>query len=443
MNDFVSPLDLLSQVEDQSAQNLGTAEEELQNAIRIMSQAQKSRFMRDQRTSPFEGDERYAVAAGLLQPTRSGRFGETFGNVVNNMREVNAAKTKYNLESEDQLYGTASELAKMRYDRLKHIEELQAKEARARIMAQRMMMSDEVDLAKQGMRRDETGRITVDPEFKKELRGEVAPEEMETEPEIAAAAGIPTKVPNPYRNLRDPKSVDRMTMTLRNNAEKRLEKLRESNAGKSGLIEDLNRFIELNSKDITSPAYRSELLKGAATLVDSDLREADSIASKIVPTMRVPGSGATSDFDAKMFTNATFGVSTQKEANENIANAMLLQNQRDLEYQDYLEKYFNTHGHLDGAENYWKDYVNKNPIFDPKSKKPKLNTKIKSYQEFFKQGTGKEAVAVPVGNEEASVGDDELLLSRIPKERVEAALKRGFTKQQIIQHLKDNLPQEE
>jgi hypothetical protein len=42
---------------------------------------------------------------------------------------------------------------------------------------------------------------------------------------------------------------------------------------------------------------------------------------------------------------------------------------------------------LDGADAYWKDYVEKNPIFDPTSPAvPKVNPNRKSYQEHFTGG---------------------------------------------------------
>ena len=64
-----------------------------------------------------------------------------------------------------------------------------------------------------------------------------------------------------------------------------------------------------------------------------------ALANFTVPRMRPPGSGATSDFEANLFSTATFGLQNTKEGNEIIIGTMMQNAKRDKELLKLKEQY--------------------------------------------------------------------------------------------------------
>ena len=126
----------------------------------------------------------------------------------------------------------------------------------------------------------------------------------------------------------------------------------------------------------------------AVQSLGSDYAELEAITAKLVPGMREPGSGATSDLDVRMFERATVGVDKPKEANEAIATGLIARANNAQDYALFRQTYLEQNGTLQGSDRYWKGYVDKNPIFDPTSKTPKINSARKSWREHFAGSSG-------------------------------------------------------
>jgi hypothetical protein len=71
-----------------------------------------------------------------------------------------------------------------------------------------------------------------------------------------------------------------------------------------------------------------------------------------IPRMRVPGSGATSDFEARLFKSATANLSNTKEANRIIVSAMRAMNDYNLKRYRLLEKYIKENKSIFGFGEY-------------------------------------------------------------------------------------------
>jgi len=81
-----------------------------------------------------------------------------------------------------------------------------------------------------------------------------------------------------------------------------------------------------------------------------------------IPRMRVPGSGATSDFEARLFTQATANMSNTPEANKVLVIGMKKLAERKREILKMKEKYFETNKNLLGFAEFEEN--NSKPIFN-------------------------------------------------------------------------------
>lgn len=142
----------------------------------------------------------------------------------------------------------------------------------------------------------------------------------------------------------------------------------------------------------------SRFLPDIAASFDPELADMMQASAFMVPKMREPGSGATSDFDAKMFEKATIGREKPTETNMRIIQARKAAADNVIAKADFLEAFRADNGHLRGAEAQWRKYLNANPIFDPKStKEPTLNQNRRDWREYF-GGSGEQGSnAIPDG----------------------------------------------
>jgi hypothetical protein len=195
---------------------------------------------------------------------------------------------------------------------------------------------------------------------------------------VAAELGVPVADRDPFANMRGPQA-DIFKRNLYQQADKKLNEMDESASTARGMARDMQRFLHLQrGVSMQGP------IAGRVIPLTSDAQEMDAITDKITPKMREPGSGATSDFDAKMFRNSTVSRTKNDQANEAIGQAVILQTQNTSDRAQFMRDYLTVNGHLDGADRQWARYLNANPIFDPKSPEvPRLNAARVPYQQFF------------------------------------------------------------
>jgi len=217
------------------------------------------------------------------------------------------------------------------------------------------------------------------------------PAHLTADPKVAKELGVPIySATNPYENL---DNVGKRQ--LRMNYEKQLDKYRNDANESVSAIGRMKRFAQLNEEAKNNLIGTGPIADYVPTFSEG-LQEMDSIASELVPQMRTPGSGSTSDFDARMFQKATVGTSKDYEVNKNIADAYILSKQSQIDKADFLEAYLSANGHLRGADAAWKKYTNDNPIFSDEDFG--LNKNRKDWKTYFSgDGSDEGAADVPQG----------------------------------------------
>lgn len=196
--------------------------------------------------------------------------------------------------------------------------------------------------------------------------------------QLSAQLGVPVAQRDPFANMSG-KGREVFQRELYRQAEKRLTEADEGVSAATAMARDAQRFLQLQG-NVTMQGP----VAGRVPAFSDAAQEMDAITARITPQMRQPGSGATSDFDAKMFQMATVGRTKNTAANESIATGIIA-NARNAEARaQFMRDYLTVNGHLDGADREWRRYMNANPIFDPASPNtPKINESRRSYQDFF------------------------------------------------------------
>lgn len=216
----------------------------------------------------------------------------------------------------------------------------------------------------------------------------ISPEEQRN---LGQQLGVPIMPVDPSATL-GPAAAATFQREQQKQTERQLAEMREAVAAGRGSMADLRRFEELQGQQRTGGILGIPGVGAVARSVmapfDPQLREMSSIADKITPSMRQPGSGATSDFDARMFQNATVGIDKPAETNRAIIAAARAAQQNQADRLAFMEAYATANrGSLRGAEDQWQRYLDANPIFDPsKPDTPTINQNRRPWADFFRSG---------------------------------------------------------
>ncbi|MCA3247064.1 MAG: hypothetical protein ING29_11385 [Azospirillum sp.] len=216
----------------------------------------------------------------------------------------------------------------------------------------------------------------------------ISPEDQRS---LAQQLGVPVLPVDPAATL-SPGAAATFAREQQKQTERQLAEEREAVAAGRAPLARLSRFEQLQNLQgtggILGVPYLGAAARAVAAPFDPQLREMSSIADEITPTMRQPGSGATSDFDARMFQNATVGIDKPAETNRAIIAAARAAQQNRADRLSFMEAYATANrGSLRGAEEQWQRYLEANPIFDPtKENTPTLNPNRRSWADFFRGG---------------------------------------------------------
>ena len=148
-----------------------------------------------------------------------------------------------------------------------------------------------------------------------------------------------------------------------------------------------SRFEKLLETQETGGLYGAPIVggivRGLAAPFNPELAEMEAITAKIVPTMRAPGSGSSSDRDMAMFERATMGMDKPTATNKALASGMKVAAQNMIDYGLFKDWWFSQRGSLVGAPGAWQDYLDTNTIFDPNSNEPVLNKSRVPWRAYF------------------------------------------------------------
>jgi hypothetical protein len=208
--------------------------------------------------------------------------------------------------------------------------------------------------------------------------------------------GVPIATSDPYVGV-DRKTASTMMVQERNKFNANLEKRRTALMSQEKMLGRLNRFGQLMDSGMGTGPEKGEVLGmdlgSIAAKWDSVTAEGKAIQDEITPLMRQGMPGAASDRDVAMFRGATVGIGKPEETNRNIIEAVQMRTTLAQQKLEFDQDYFATNHTSLGADSFWKQYLEANPIFDPKAPMEdyKLNPNRKSYKEWFANPTASQS----------------------------------------------------
>jgi hypothetical protein len=181
----------------------------------------------------------------------------------------------------------------------------------------------------------------------------------------------PAGIRVPWANL-PPAKADEARLRAAEYARKKID----ANAAVVQQGEDIQRkfdeFNALNTQNRTGEFYSGMLpqfLQGAPE------QRMTSILSKLAPGMRIEGSGTTSDRDIAMYIRSLPNVETKGSVNQATIQSFNKDLARSKAKLQFLNEYYNTYGHLDGADTVWSKNYAKNFEAHPALKTTTQKTK--------------------------------------------------------------------
>ena len=351
-----------------------------------------------------DSQSRYmALAAGLLAPTKTGSFGEQLGNVASAMQTQRAEQDKmrahyvplimqqvaqqqareeqnaYRLEAQQQAQAAQAQAARIAQQSRNDMA-LQAQQARADQAALYQRSMDERAAADRASREAiATDRI--------QAGRDANPVTPATNP--TPILGVPVPRVLPWANQSNAKDADKVRLAEVTRGTKEVEADSDSAKKAQALAQEAARFQALNAQ--TGTGGVSDRIPGGQWVQSfgDNYNEMQAISARLTPSMREAGSGATSDFDARMFQRGTVGVDKPREVNDAIAAGLIKRAKQAQDYADFRSTYLEQNGTLTGANEHWNKYVKAHPIFDPaKPNAPTLNAGYIEWRDYFGKATG-------------------------------------------------------
>lgn len=228
----------------------------------------------------------------------------------------------------------------------------------------------------------------------------------------ANAVGVPANVKDPWAGMPTRTRLAGQAAEQRND-QKLLDAYPSADAQTQNALRSIDEFQALNARTHTGPELGSMRVAGVhaglhgagaelsqehgmninplswAPSFNPDIQRMDKIANNLVG-LAIPekGFGRVTNLDMGVFQRGMLSVERNRATNDAIAQALRVRLQNDLDRHEFDQNYFQVHGHLRGAEQAWNQYLNANPIFDPKTAKsthPTLNPNRIRYDDWFRQ----------------------------------------------------------
>lgn len=231
--------------------------------------------------------------------------------------------------------------------------------------------------------------VALDTSNKRANSGlDIDEEDTQQTAHIADQLGVPSSAPDPYKGLGS-KQRQKQIEVDRKMAQAELDKLNPSVEINNQAIQMAQRVAQLNEKINTSSSLGvaknlsiplsvwgmhgdpgkalGQLVYGASGL-SSAATEMDKLQNDLARAKRLPGERFT-NYDQQMLQSTVPGRDKPYLTNKNLTTAIIQAKQLTNDHVDFLNNYFQTHGHLKGAEVYWNQYLTDNPIFDAQNSK--------------------------------------------------------------------------
>lgn len=164
----------------------------------------------------------------------------------------------------------------------------------------------------------------------------------------------------PWKGIVAPAEQDRMKDRVYQTARKELDTSADWLNTERQKLELMNRFGQLNRQQSTGGIAQGDWLPNF--IAPNDVVEMRGLASKMTPTERPAGSGATSDFEQRLYREAIPSPDKPGPVNANIRAFRQAMVDDAQQLQDFKEQYLNQYGHLNGVNKAWSDYKKANPL---------------------------------------------------------------------------------
>lgn len=238
--------------------------------------------------------------------------------------------------------------------------------------------------------------------------------------QVADEAGIPAHITSPYSSMSTKERLQAKRIEQQH-AQTDFAKLPDMDRNTANMMDQIDEFLKLNKTTHTGPELAGLDLPGVSAgphgasvhggeginlnpflfvrKFDPAIQNMDKVTQNLVTTMTKPGFSRVTNFDLQTFQKGMMGIDKPYEVNQKIAAPLKAFGKDILDYHQFLQDYYQVHQTRQGAENQWVDYLNHNPIFDPKQPGSMLpNTHRLSYQDYFRaknRGVNFESVALP------------------------------------------------
>lgn len=166
----------------------------------------------------------------------------------------------------------------------------------------------------------------------------------------------PSGIRVPWANL-PPAKADEARLRAATHARKYIDDNTAVVSQGESLQRDLDNFAAHNKDNRTGEFYSGWLPQSLQGGAEQSMTQ---ILSKRAPSMRVEGSGTTSDRDIAMYIKTLPNVQTKGTVNQRTTadfNSELTRSRAKLQF---LNEYYNTYGHIEGANAIWARDMAKN-----------------------------------------------------------------------------------
>lgn len=176
-------------------------------------------------------------------------------------------------------------------------------------------------------------------------------------PPLQAPEVAPHDPMAPWNTL-PPKAADQMRVRLYTSESKKLDDMREQVTKGSQVLQDLERFGQLNRDQGTGGILDRTPLPS----FDSQKREMEAIAARLAPNVRPVGAGATSDRDIALYLQGLPGIDKGGDVNKSIRDQYSKNYTEAQKKLSFAEKYLAEKGHLNGWQSAYEGTNKETPV---------------------------------------------------------------------------------
>ena len=167
---------------------------------------------------------------------------------------------------------------------------------------------------------------------------------------------VQSQVNAPWAGL-PPREANDMKQKVYEDSQRRINALRDVINKGEPILNDLNRFGQLNRESSTGSLWQN--LTNSPLFHNAQTNEMNKIQARIAPSQRIQGSGSSSDIDVALMMKGLPSTSDTGNVNKAVREDYQRQYNYALAKSTFLEDYLNKHGHLNGADKAWMTEKNK------------------------------------------------------------------------------------